>query len=161
MTAAPALDVDLTAPDLYRHGFPHELFTELRSRGAVHRHPVVPIPQLDVEVGFWAVVAHAEVQHANRDWETFSAYDGSGLVASAPERRGAMIVSMDPPDHTRMRRLISAGFTPRMVARLDALIERRTNQILDAVAERATCDFVPEVAYQLQMHVIAVIVGIP
>ena len=68
---------------------------------------------------------------------------------------------MDPPDHTRIRRLISAGFTPRMIAKLDDLIVRRTAQVLDAVESQGECDFVSEVAYQLPMHVIADIVGIP
>ena len=49
-----------------------------------------------------------------------------------------MIVAFDPPEHTRIRRLLSAGFTPRMVARLEADIERRSEKILDDVMARAT-----------------------
>ena len=60
-----------------------------------------------------------------------------------------------------MRRLISAGFTPRMIGELEGHIVRRTGQILDAVAEKCECEFVSEVAYQLPMHVIADIMGIP
>jgi cytochrome P450 len=68
---------------------------------------------------------------------------------------------MDPPEHTRLRRLISAGFTPRMIGKLDDHISKRTDQILDAVEARGHCDFVSDVAYQLPMHIIADIVGIP
>ena len=110
---------------------------------------------------FWVLCDHASVQSANRDWETFSAEEGSGVPASSPERRNSMIVSMDPPQHSRMRRLISAGFTPRMVAKLDDQIRNRTKQILDDVAEQGECEFVSEVAYLLPMHIIADIVGIP
>ena len=68
----------------------------------------------------------------------------------------------DPPTHTRLRKLIAAGFTPRMIGRLDDQVRLRTTEILDAVAARdGDVDFVRDVAYQLPMHVIADIVGIP
>ena len=153
--------LDLTDPRWYGAGFPHELFGRLRRAGAVHRHPPVTVAGHHGAVEFWSVVAHAEIERANRDWETFSAFDGTGLAPSDPELRGHMIVSMDPPDHTRVRRLISSGFTPRMIAALDAHIAERTGRILDDVAARGEIDFVRDVAYLLPMHVIADIVGIP
>ena len=155
------VDVDLTDPGLYRHGVPHDVFTALRAQGPVLHHPLTYVRSFRTEIEFWAVVAHAEVQAANRDWETFSAADGPSIVPTDPERVRVMLVSKDPPDHTRMRRLISAGFTPRMIGRLDEQIRARTDRILDAAAERGEIDFVPEIAYQLPMHVIADIVGIP
>ena len=75
--------------------------------------------------------------------------------------RGTALIWMDPPDHTRLRKLVSSGFTPRMLRRLDELLVRRADRILDAAAERGEFNFVSEVAYQLPMHVIADIVGIP
>ena len=72
-----------------------------------------------------------------------------------------MLVSMDGREHTRLRRLISAGFTPRMVRSLDEQARRWAASIVDAALERGTCDFVQEVAYQLPMNMIADIVGIP
>jgi cytochrome P450 len=63
--------------------------------------------------------------------------------------------------HTRLRKLISAGFTPRMIGLLDEQVRRRTAQILDAVEAKGECEFVDEVAYALPMHIIADIVGIP
>ena len=165
MTSTPArsaTEVDLTDRALYRSGIPHDVFTELRAAGAVHRHrPVSVSGAHDVE--FWSVVAHAEAQQANRDGETFTAVDGPGIVPTSLYRHSRMIVAMEPPEHTRIRRLISAGFTPQMVARLEADIERRSEVILDDVIERGTdvIDFVSEIAYQLPMHVIADIVGIP
>jgi cytochrome P450 len=155
-------DLDLTDPRHYRSGVPHELFTALRGAGPVHRHPTVSLPGHRREVGFWSVVCHDEIQRANRDWETFSAFDGPGLAPTVRARRGHMIVSMDPPSHTRVRRLISAGFTPRMITELEGHIARRTTIILDGVAEGGEdCEFVSEVAYRLPMHVIADIIGIP
>jgi cytochrome P450 len=68
---------------------------------------------------------------------------------------------MDGRDHVRQRRLINAGFTPRMVRQLDENTRRWAVSIIDRALELGTCDFVREVAYQLPMHVIADIVGIP
>jgi cytochrome P450 len=151
---------DLTDLRDYRDGFPHDLFTELRTRGAVHWHePAVIREDLPAE-GFWSVVRHAEVQQANRDWETFSAAESVSIYRDA-ELAGRTLVSMDPPDHTRLRRLITAGFTPRMIKGLEAHIESRASEILVRACEAGTCDFVRDVAYQLPMHVIADIVGIP
>jgi cytochrome P450 len=152
--------IDLTDQSLYANGVPHAVFTRLRDAGAVHRHHGRSgHPQRELD--FWSVVRHAEIQQANRDWETFTALDGPGLLLTSPERRGHMIVSMDPPDHTRHRKLISAGFTPRMISELEGHIVRRTARILDDFAAHGGGDFVTDVAYQLPMHVIADIIGIP
>jgi cytochrome P450 len=75
--------------------------------------------------------------------------------------RGMMLVSMDGAEHTRQRRLISAGFTPRMVGRLEEQMRRWAASIVGDALARGTCDFVTDVAYQLPMHMIADIVGIP
>ncbi len=106
------------------------------------------------------VSRHADVQAANRDTGAFSALDGPSL-GSPPEMRGTMLVSMDGKPHTRQRKLISAGFTPRMVGRLEEQARTWAVQILDRALEKGSCDFVQEVAYQLPMHMIADIVGIP
>jgi len=103
---------------------------------------------------------HADVQAANRDSELFSALDGPSL-AHTPEMRGQMLVSMDGREHHRQRRLISAGFTPRMVGRLEDQARRWAVLIVDRALARGSCNFVQDVAYQLPMHVIADIVGIP
>jgi cytochrome P450 len=163
MTDTIITDIDLTDGSLYAQGFPHEVFRSLRAAGPVHRHREVDVvgPQYEGRLGFWSVVGHDEIELANRDWETFSALDGPSIGPTASKWRGHTIVSMDPPEHTRLRRLISAGFTPRMIGKLDDHISKRTDQILDAVEARGHCDFVSDVAYQLPMHIIADIVGIP
>jgi cytochrome P450 len=165
-TAERRSSIDLVDPSLYVNGAPHELFRELRSQGPLHWHGPVDLPSnLSAEgvhsEGFWAVLGHPEIAEINRDWERFSALDGPTLVAFPSEMRGTALIWMDPPDHTRIRKLVSAGFTPRMLRRLDESLVRRANQILAAAAEKETCNFVSEVAYQLPMHVIADIVGIP
>ena len=102
-------DIDLTDRALYANGVPHEVFTRLRGAGSVHRHHGwVGRPRRDL--AYWSVVGHAEIQQVNRDWEMFTALDGPNLEVTTPERCGHMIVSMDPPGHTRQRKLISSGF---------------------------------------------------
>lgn len=162
MTAvAEVPGVDLLDPSLYRSGIPHALYAELREIGPVLWHPRTHVPAFGSDIEFWALLGHTAVEQANRDWETFSAYDGTTIVPFPRERRGVMLVAKDPPEHLKLRKLISAGFTPRMIGRLEEQITDRTEQILDEAAARGEIDFVPEVAYQLPMHVIADIVGIP
>ena len=161
MPTTEATDLDLLEPALYSNGIPHDLYSELRGIGPVLWHPRTPVPAFGTDIEFWAVIAHAEVQEANRDWETFSALDGPTIVPFPPERRGMMLVTKDPPDHTRMRRLISAGFTPRIIGRLEEQIRARAELVLDEVAAEPELDFVPSIAYQLPMHVIGDIIGIP
>jgi cytochrome P450 len=161
VTLTGVSEIDLVDPALYAGGVPHDLFTELRAGGGVHRHRAVSILPGAAPVPFWSVVRHAEIQQANRDWESFTATHNVVIDPAPSEHSGSMLVSMDPPEHTRLRRLITAGFTPRMIGRLEDHIAERSRRILEAAASKGDCDFVHDIAYQLPMHVIADIVGIP
>ena len=160
MTSTDLTDVDLTSNDLYRSGFPHEVFTELRRSEPVRWQPFAEGFPGNHDPGFWVLSRHEDIQLANRDTELFSAIDGPQL-AIRPEMVGNMIVSMDGREHTRLRKLISAGFTPRMVRMLDEQTRGWAASIIDGALERGSCNFVDEVAYQLPMNMIADILGIP
>jgi len=161
MTTQLGLDtIDLTDPELFRQGFPHDVFAILRDEAPVWWHPEHRGTDR-LGGSFWVVSKHADVQAVSRDPVTFSSLDGPSLPTLPPEQRGAMVVSMDPPDHTRMRRLVSAGFTPRMITKLEDQARTWASAIVDRALEREQCNFVHEVAYQLPMHMIADIVGIP
>jgi cytochrome P450 len=151
---------DLTDVDLHRDGFPHALFTELRREEPVRWQPFPAGFPGEHDPGFWVLSRYDDIQAANRDPELFSAYDGPQL-SHQPGIAGSMLVSMDGPDHSRLRRLISAGFTPRMVRALDDQARAWAGAIVDRALEHGRCDFVSEVAYQLPMNMIADIVGIP
>ena len=155
------LDVDLTDTSLYRSGVPYEVFGALRDEHAVWRHPTVPTSRSPEGIGFWVVLGHPEVQTVSRDWRTYSSIEGLAVTPTAPEQQGRTILTSDPPAHTRIRKLISAGFTPRMIARLDELVTLRTTEVLDAAAEKNDINFVRDVAYALPMHMISDIIGIP
>jgi cytochrome P450 len=152
--------VDLSDAELYRRGFPHELFSALRNETPVYWQPFPDDVGPFHDPGFWVLARYEDIRAANRDTELFSAFDSPALV-SRPEMRGTMLVSMDGRDHTRLRRLISSGFTPRMVGRLEEQARRWAVSIVDHALELGTSDFVQTVAYQLPMNMIADIVGIP
>ena len=161
--AAPDVELaalDLTRPGLFAAGFPHAVFDRLRDEAPVWRHPETPGAG-PLGGSFWVVSRHADVQTVSRDATRFSSLDGPALLGTSPERQNRMLVTMDPPDHVRMRRLISAGFTPRMTARLEEQARTWAVTIVESALERGDVDFVSEVAYQLPMHMIADIMGIP
>jgi cytochrome P450 len=153
-------EIDLTDTDLVRNGFPHDIFTTLRREEPVKWHPVADDFTENDDTGFWMLTKFEDVQAANRNCELFSAIDGPGL-AHSPEISGSMLVAMDGRPHDRQRKIISAGFTPRMVGRLEEQAREWARKILKDALERGTCNFVQDVAYQLPMHMIADIMGIP
>ncbi len=153
-------DVDLTQSALYADGFPHEAFAHLRQNAPVMWQAFPKGFPGSHDDGFWVLSKHEDVQAVSRNPELFSAFDGPQL-SHQPEIAGAMLVSMDGSDHVRLRRLVSAGFTPRMVKHLELQIRQWAELIVDRALEQGECDFVAEIAYKLPMHVIADIVGIP
>ena len=154
------LGVDLTESTLYANGFPHEIFTRLRHEEPVRWQAFPEGFPGNHDSGFWVLSKHEDVQAVSRNPEQFCAFDGPQL-SHQPEIAGSMLVSMDGTDHIRQRRLISAGFTPRMVRQLERQIRQWAEWIVDRALEQGECDFVSEIAYKLPMHVIADIVGIP
>ena len=91
--------------------------------------------------------------------------DGAGGIAltdQAPELGpGLLMVSTDPPQHTRYRKLVNSGFTPRMIRRLEDALRDKTNHILDRVTPNGECDFVVDVSAELPLLAIAEILGVP
>lgn len=161
VTDRPRPSVDLTDAGLYERGFPHDVFSALRRDTPVAWQALPEGDERSHDEGFWVLTKHADVQAANRDTELFSALDGPSLSVFPEAMQGTMLLSMDGRDHVRQRRLISAGFTPRMVAQLEEQARQWASSIVDRALEKETCNFVSEVAYQLPMHMIADIVGIP
>jgi cholest-4-en-3-one 26-monooxygenase len=72
-----------------------------------------------------------------------------------------MLINMDPPDHGKFRRLVSLGFTPRMIAKLEPHIRRCAKSIVDGIAAKGSCDFVRDVAAELPLQVLADLLGLP
>ena len=153
-------EIDLTNLDAFVPGVPHEWFTALR-----HQAPVFWHPEPNGGPGFWNLTCYDDVVAVNRDNQTFSSNRGAVFIWDLPpedlEQQRLMILNMDPPMHTRYRRLVNKGFTPRMVDSLEATIRERTRSILDKVGPRGECDFVVDVAAELPLQVIADLLGVP
>ncbi len=152
--------IDLTNKDVFVEGVPHQWFETLRREAPVYWHP-----EPDGGPGFWCVTRYEDVVTVNRDNQTFSSNRGAVFMWDLPpedlEQQRLMMLNMDPPIHTRYRRLVNKGFTPRMIDELEATIRERTRSILDKVAPRGECDFVVDVAAELPLQVIADILGVP
>lgn len=151
-------EIDLTDSDLYRKGFPHEIFSRLRDEAPVWRHPETDGFSETGGRSFVVLSRYEDIQAANRNPELFLSCKGPGL---GYEGNGLMLTDMDGASHLRQRKLISAGFTPRMTRRLEGLAREWAAKIVDDAIEKETVEFVQEVAYQLPMHMIADILGIP
>ncbi len=153
--------IDLAQHDLYRQGFPHEIFRLLRREAPVWWHPGTPgVKDLGID-GFWVVSGHDDIVNISKDYELYRSFEGPRVAGWPESARGQMLITMDPPAHTRVRRLISAGFTPRMVATLDEQSRQWAAKIVEEALDKGTMNFVDAVAYRLPMNMIADIVGIP
>ncbi len=154
------LDAELTDSALFVHGFPHQVFTALRHHEPVSWHAFPEGFPGAHDEGFWVLSKHEDIQAVSRNPDLFSAFDGPQL-SHQPAIAGTMLVSMGGRDHSRQRRLISAGFTPRMIEQLEHQIRGWAERIVDGALLQGACDFVSEIAYPLPMNMIADMVGIP
>ncbi len=156
-------DIHLLDRDKFQEGTPHEWFTWLRQNAPVSHHPEPDGP------GFWSITKHADVIVCNRDAHTFSSDQSRGGVVTLEERPpgefeeagGKLMLMMDPPEHTRYRKLVNRGFTPRMIAVLEPRIRELTTKIIDDAIAKRDVDFVVDVAAELPLEVIAELIGVP
>ena len=129
--------------------------------------PIRFFEERDLEIlptgpGYWAVTRHADVIEASRRADLFCSGHGTNIPDLPPEFNeffGSMI-SMDDPRHARMRRIVSAGFTPKMMRRLEVHVEETAESIVDSVAGRGECDFVGDIAARVPLVIICEMMGI-
>lgn len=150
--------IDITDPALYGTGDPVSLWARLRATQPVFR---VDRPGGD---GFWAVMTYAPAVRVYRDAASFTSERGmrigadeAGVAAAA----GRMLIVTDPPQHTRLRQILSYAFRPAAVARLAESTRRTVEPLIDAALGRDELDFVSEVAAILPAAVICDLMGVP
>jgi cytochrome P450 len=152
--------IDLAEPAIWATRFPEDLFAELRANTPVFHQRLTPDVKSTVGREFWVCTKHAEVARVHRDHEAFTATRGP-LIQDVPMFDAyPAIVSMDPPDHTIRRKVISRAFTPRAVAKLEDGIRNRAGAMAAALLESGGGEFV-DLAAGLPISVIGDIVGIP
>ncbi len=151
------MNIDLLDPASFADGQPHEQFRWLRDNAPVYRHAEPDGP------GFWAVTRYDDVRDVGRDPDHYSSVptimipDFAGIDFGGHQ----MMITSDPPRHTRLRRIINSQFTPRAAERLRLRIDELAAEIIDAVIERGECDAVTDIAGEMPSFVIAELLGIP
>ena len=164
-TGRPLEDLDLSRIDPLWSGPMEE---RLEGFSALRRHDPIRFfaeegnEYLAAGPGYWAVTRHADVVEASRRPDAFCSGEGTNIPDLPPEFReffGSMI-NMDDPRHARFRKIVSAGFTPRMMRSLEDGVVSTASGIVDRVAGLGSCDFVTEVAARLPLVVICDMMGI-
>jgi cytochrome P450 len=152
-------DLDVYEPEQYARAVPHEKLAHLRRTDPVHWHE---IPDGD---GCWYLLKHADVAHASREWETYSAAKGGIVIEKASpeamERNRTQLLSMDPPEHREMRSLVLTAFTPKAIDAMEPWLREQSRIIMRRAAEMGECDFVTDVAGELPMQTISQMMAVP
>jgi cholest-4-en-3-one 26-monooxygenase len=152
-------DVELHDPEVFVRGVPHDAMRRLRAEAPIYFHHEPGGP------GFWAVTKYEDVVTVSKDPGRFSSHRGGTNIQDYPPENLSTIqllmLNMDPPQHNKFRRLVSQGFTPRMVARIEPRVREATRSIIDKVAAKGECDFVRNIAAELPLVVIADLMGVP
>jgi cytochrome P450 len=139
---------------------------QLRAAGPLHFLPEPEIPEgipLVAGPGSWVAVKHAEILEVSKHPDIYSSASGITLLDSPPEFNEffSSMIAMDDPRHARLRKIVSAGFTPRMLRRLEESVQQVAAQIVDKVGGRGECDFVVDVAAALPLRIVCDLMGIP
>jgi cytochrome P450 len=158
VTTVGVAGFDLTDLDNFADGFPHHIFEVHRREAPVCWHE--PTEHTPDGVGFWSVATHAEALRVMRDPETFSSERGGTLLQDL-DIAGSVLAMMDDPRHARIRRLVSTGFTPRTVVRLEDELRQRARGLLERVDDGVPFDLVMDVAAELPMQTICILLGVP
>jgi len=134
---------------------PYETYRWLRDEAPAYRNE---------QYGFWALSRFDDVVAAHRDWRTFSSEHGltiDQLTNPDANVKGQSIIMMDPPDHDRMRKLVSRAFTPRAITRMEPIAHQVITKYLDAVQGEPGFDAVTDFAAPFPVEVISAILGVP
>ncbi|MBE4741843.1 MULTISPECIES: cytochrome P450 family protein [Streptomyces] len=145
----------------YGPGFtenPHPVYAALRARGPVHR---VRLPEHDAHHEVWLVVGYEEARAALADPRLSKDGAKVGRTFLDEELIGKYLLVADPPQHTRLRRLIAREFTARRVERLRPRVQEITDSLLDAMLPQGRADLVESFAHPLPLTVICELLGVP
>lgn len=141
-------------------------FATLRREAPIRFFAEQPIANLPLPTGpgYWALTRHADILEASKHPEIFSSAKGATSIQDLPEEFNRFfggLINMDDPRHGEQRRIVSRGFTPRALERLEASVARRADAVIDRVIERGECDFVQDIAAPLPLEIICDLMGIP
>lgn len=157
---------DTTDPDLIQQGLPTAEFDQLRRSAPVWWNEQPPGYGFD-DGGFWLLTRHADVREVSLKPELFSNWANGAIVRFAEgmsrdeiEMQRVMMLNVDPPDHTKLRRIVNRGFTPRAIRMIEDSLAERAQRIAAEAAAAGAGDFVTQVACELPLQAIAELLGV-
>ena len=145
-------DFDFNPFDEATRRQPAPIYARARREHPVYRHPGLPIV---------SVFRYDDAQSILRDPETWSSNFPPPPGIDAEKMPPRSMLGQDPPDHTRLRSLVSQAFTPRIIRRLEPRMHEIANELMTAALERGEVDFVQAMTYPLPVTIIAEIIGVP
>jgi cholest-4-en-3-one 26-monooxygenase len=159
---------DFTDPDMYSERVPADEFAELRRTAPVWWNPKPRgVGGFDDE-GYWVVTRHADVVAVSRDSDTYSTWENTAIIRHQDgatrdqiELQRFVMLNIDPPQHTKLRGIVSRGFTPRAINSLRSALADRAERIVTEARAKGTGDFVIDVAAELPLQAIAELIGLP
>jgi cytochrome P450 len=132
---------------------PHPVWRRLREEAPVYHNETY---------GFWALSRFEDVERAHREPRRYSSAHTTVLEMMTEEaQHEGMMIFLDPPEHTVLRRLVSKAFTPRRVAELEREIRNLCGSLLDAQQGKERFDYVQDFGAKLPANVIAALLGVP
>ncbi|AHC27510.1 MULTISPECIES: cytochrome P450 [Mycobacteriaceae] len=147
---------------------PVEELAEIRRAEPVHWVDVPEGTGGFGDKGYWIVTKHADVKEVSKRNDIFgSSPDGAipvwpqEMTRDAIDLQKAVLLNMDAPQHTRLRKIISRGFTPRAIGRLEDELRARARKIAETAAAAGSGDFVEQVSCELPLQAIAELLGVP
>ena len=150
MTTTEPLEFDPFSDDFFNH--PYETYARMRDEAPVYYSSTYD---------FYALTRHEDVANAFRDFETFSSSKGIDLqMVKSGEPAPPLVIMMDPPDHRRMRQLVSRVFTPRAIAALEPMVHEQVKHFLDQ-ADPASFDVVADFSALFPVEIITRMLGVP
>ena len=159
---------DFTDPDIHAERLPIEELAELRRTAPIwwNEQPL-GVGGFD-DGGYWVVTKHRDVKEISRRSDVFSSQEKTalpryreGTVEEQIERGKFVLLNMDAPHHTHLRKIISRAFTPRAIELLRAELRERAGAIAEAAAQQGSGDFVEQVSCELPLQAIAGLMGVP
>jgi cytochrome P450 len=161
---APLDQIDMSDPDLYVNGPPHEIFARLRAEAPVHWSPTGSEIEGEAPDGFWSISRYEHVVPINRDFETFSSARRSFTIrdgAAFPvDVEHSMFLGMDPPEHDHHRKIVRKVFNPKVVAAREEALRRSVKELIDGAIEQREFDLV-QLVKLVPLTVTADLLGIP
>lgn len=158
---------DFTDPDLNQQRLPVEELAELRRTAPIWWNPQPPDFGFE-DGGYWVVTKHKDVKEISRRSDVFSSQEKTaiprykdGTFGEQVDRGKFVLLNMDAPHHTHLRKIISRAFTPRAIEVLRDDLRRRAGEIVREAAENGSGDFVEQVAAELPLQAIAGLMGVP